>query len=377
MSDNELRLGVVGFGSFARLSLEHLLRSSRAQLRAVAEPDPENAEFARREFGGVAVFSNAEEIVSRSDIDLVYIASPPHLHCPLALAALAANKHVICEEPLALNLEDAETMIGVARERNRLLVSNLLQRYNPVFNLIRCLIDSKILGETVRACLENYSSDDKRPPDHWFWNRTMSGGIFVEQGGHFFDLFEGWFGPGEVLAAQQVARPTGGEIEAVQCAVRYGPDILAHFYHGFHQSSHLERQKLRIVFEQGEVVLDDWLPSRVVLNGMISESGIDVVSDMFPDAQVKTRPFEMNERTHRSRNKVFSVDAHVTLKWGTQGMQEQRFAEALDAIFQDQCVWIENHAHQRVVTFDNSRRALAMACRARELAEAEEKNSAQ
>jgi predicted dehydrogenase len=370
MSESDVRIGVAGFGAFARFAVGHFLRSPHVRLVGIAEPDAATAAAAQQKYPGVHVSPSAEDIVCRSDVDLVYIASPPHLHCPLALQALAADKHVVCEEPLALTVEDADTMIAVARERNCLLVSNLLQRYNQVFNLVRCLIDSKILGGTIRACVENYSSDEHRPPDHWFWNPLMSGGIFVEHGGHFFDLFEGWFAEGEVLSAQQMSRQKGGEMEAAQCAVRYGPDILASFYHGFHQSSRLDRQKIRIVFERGEVVLEEWVPSRVVLDGMVTESGIDALSDMFPDAQVRTRPFEMNERAQRARGKVFSADAHVTLKWGLHGVGEQRSGEALEAMFLDQCAWLRNRDHERVVTAEHGRRALAMSCRAREFAEA-------
>ncbi|MDQ3622442.1 MAG: Gfo/Idh/MocA family oxidoreductase [Verrucomicrobiota bacterium] len=72
-------------------------------------------------------------------------------------------------------------------------------------------------------------------PRHWFWDREKSGGIFIEHGVHFFDLFEWWLGPGKVLAAQQVQRPGSALIEHVSCTVLYRDSALVQFYHGFHQ----------------------------------------------------------------------------------------------------------------------------------------------
>ena len=64
-----------------------------------------------------------------------------------------------------------------------------------------------MLGEVLHGSFENYASDENLPAEHWFWDRAKSGGIFVEHGVHFFDLFAGWLGPGRVEAAQVGVRP--------------------------------------------------------------------------------------------------------------------------------------------------------------------------
>jgi predicted dehydrogenase len=80
-------------------------------------------------------------------------------------------------------------------------------------------------------------------PGTGFGSRRSAGGIFIEHGVHFFDLYRMWFGPGEVVAAQQSERPNGGIIDQVHCTVRYGSVLLANFYHGFHQYSRMESQE--------------------------------------------------------------------------------------------------------------------------------------
>ena len=132
-----------------------------------------------------------------------------------------------------------------------------MQRYNPIYEAVNSLIRSAILGDVLHGYFENYASDENLPHHHWFWDRAKSGGIFIEHGVHFFDMFAGWLGSGTVVAAQRGIRP--GSIptieEHVQCTVRYDPTILVNFYHGFHQAGRMDRQELRLVFEWGDVTL--------------------------------------------------------------------------------------------------------------------------
>ena len=146
-----------------------------------------------------------------------------------------------------------------------------MQRYNPLFEMISQLVSRKLLGELLHGYFENYASDENLPPEHWFWDREKSGGIFIEHGVHFFDLFAGWLGPGEVVAAQASRRPGTNIEDQVQCTVRYG-NAHVDFYHGFHQPGRLDRQELRLVFEQGDVLLSGWVPTYARVHAIADES---------------------------------------------------------------------------------------------------------
>ena len=123
---------------------------------------------------GIPDLQNAESLLARDDINLVYIATPPFLHHPQAIKALQAGKHVICEKPLAMNLRQADEMITLAREKRLLIPANLMQRYKSVFQSVQRLVESKVLGEFLHGFFENYASDEPLGPDHWFWDRTNS-----------------------------------------------------------------------------------------------------------------------------------------------------------------------------------------------------------
>jgi len=92
-------------------------------------------------------------------IDLVYIPTPPFLHFPQARAALLAGKHLICEKPLAMTVAQADELLALARERDLLCIANLMQRYNPLYDRARGLVESGLLGDCLHGGFENYASD--------------------------------------------------------------------------------------------------------------------------------------------------------------------------------------------------------------------------
>src|SRR5438477_12812192 len=134
-----------------------------------------------------------------------------------------------------MDLRQADEMITLARKKRLLVIANLMQRYNPLFETIHRLIESKLLGEFLHGFFENYASDEPLGPQHWFWDGSKSGGIYIEHGVHFFDMFTGWIGPGQVVSAERTLRPGSGVEEQVNCAVRYRGGAVVNLYHGLDQ----------------------------------------------------------------------------------------------------------------------------------------------
>jgi len=367
-TEDVIRIGVIGCGGFGLFALQHFTQIPGVKLVGMAGTHREAAYAAARRFG-VPDIVEVEALVEQPDLDLVYISTPPFLHYPQAMAALRAGKHVICEKPLALNLEQADEMIATARERGLLLVADLMQRYNPLFDTVRRLIESKVLGELLHAYFENYATDEGLPPEHWFWDRSKSGGIFVEHGVHFFDLFEGWLGRGEVVAAQcSVRRGTTIE-DQVQCTVRYGEGVHVNFYHGFHQPGRMDRQEMRLLFERGDVTLYEWVPTRVRIHAIADEKGTRDLCDLFPGARLDiTTVYPPKDRACRGRNKSLDIYQMFDLHWGEGNYKMHIYGELLRSMFRDQWAWIRDRSHVRRITEENGRASLAMAVEADRLA---------
>jgi predicted dehydrogenase len=228
MDDGLVGLGVVGCGGFGLFALQQFTQVPGVRLVGMAATHRPASLAAAARFG-VENTDDLGAFLGRDDVDVVYIATPPFLHHAQALAALEAGKHVIVEKPLAMTVGQADDLISVARRQDRLIVANLLQRYNPLFDAVRRLVEARVLGDVLRGTFENYASDENLPEAHWFWDRSRSGGIFIEHGVHFFDLFAGWLGTGRIEAAQVGVRPGTSIEEHVRCTARYGDSALVDF----------------------------------------------------------------------------------------------------------------------------------------------------
>jgi predicted dehydrogenase len=368
MQQADIGLGVIGCGGFGLFALQHFTQIEGVKLIGMAGTHRPAAIAAAKRFG-IPDIEDVEKLVRRDDIDLVYIATPPFLHHPQAMAALEAGKHVICEKPLALTVEQADAMIATARRHDRLVVANLMQRYNPLYATIDRLVREKVLGEVLHGYFENYASDENLPPDHWFWDRSRSGGIFVEHGVHFFDMFAGWLGPGRVESGQVGRRPGTAIEEQVQCAVRFGETALVNFYHGFHQTGRMDRQELRLVFERGDVTLFEWVPTRGRIHALADEAGTRALCDLFPRAQLDvTMTYAPKDRICHGRHKEIDAYQMVELSFGEGAVKSHLYGQLLRGMMADQVAWIRDRSHRRRVTEENGRDSLAVAREADRLA---------
>ncbi|HEV7867196.1 MAG TPA: Gfo/Idh/MocA family oxidoreductase [Chthoniobacteraceae bacterium] len=365
-----LGIGAIGAGGFGLFALQQFLQSPRAQLVGIAGTNAVAARAMAQRFGAVDLVE-VDTLLARPDIDLVYIATPPFLHYAQTRAALLAGKHVICEKPLAMTVAEADELVALAQAGDRLCIANLMQRYNPLFDAVKALVDSRILGECLHGFFENYAADEGLSAEHWFWDRSKSGGIFIEHGVHFFDLFAGWLGSGEVVAAQRVLRPGSGLEEQVQCTVRHASGPLVNFHHSFSQTGRLDRQEFRLLFERGDLTLEEWVPTRARIRAAVNEEQTRALMELFPGARLDVlKTYGGRDRAARGRHKEFDVFQQIELHQGLGDDKQRRYCELLRTLFDDQLAWLSDRSHARKITERNGRDSVAMAAAARDLADA-------
>src|SRR6516164_7202393 len=104
MGQGEIRVGVIGCGGFGLYALQQFAQVPGVKLVAMAGTSRPAARAAAQRFG-IPDIEAVDALLGRTDIDLVYIATPPFLHFPQAIAGLEAGMHVICEKPLAMTIE--------------------------------------------------------------------------------------------------------------------------------------------------------------------------------------------------------------------------------------------------------------------------------
>ena len=191
----KVRWGVIGAGGIARRrTIPEVLRfAEKSAIIALMDVDREALSAAAAAFGIPRVHLTVEELL-REDIDAVYIASPVAFHYTQTKQALEAGKHVLCEKPLALRVEEAEELMELAEKNNLKFGVAFMMRYNVYHERIKEFIDEGKLGQPVfaRAQLTCFY-----PPIPGAWRQTKAtggGGALTDMGCHCVDLLEWFFG---------------------------------------------------------------------------------------------------------------------------------------------------------------------------------------
>ena len=204
--ERPLRVGVIGVGFGATVHIP-AFQSEGLEVVAVAARREARAREAAAQFGIPRATGDWRELVASPEIDVVSIVSPHGLHREMAVAALEAGKHVLCEKPTALNAAEARAMRDAARASPATAMIAHEFRWAPQRAFVRRLLDEGYIGRFrfVRGSLE---VGPRRPPsalrpapDPDLGRR---GGFLWGLGSHYLDAFRHWFG--EITAVQAMMR---------------------------------------------------------------------------------------------------------------------------------------------------------------------------
>ena len=166
----------------------------QTEMTAVAGRTAESAQAAADRLGWLGSEANWKDLVARDDVDLVDICTPGDTHAEIAIAALEAGKHVLCEKPLANSVAEATQMADAAdaaAERGVLAMVGFTYRRVPAIQLARRLVEEGRIG-TVRHVRAQYLQDwltDEESPLSWRLDKDRAGsGALGDIGAHVIDL---------------------------------------------------------------------------------------------------------------------------------------------------------------------------------------------
>ena len=173
---------------------------------------------------------------------------------------------------------------------------------------------------------------------------------------------------GQGRGREVCVRPGTTIEDQVQCTVRYG-DVLVNFYHGFTQIGRMDRQELRLVFERGDVRLDEWIPIRATIHAVVDEADASTLCELFPGARLDVKAsYSGKDRDCSGRHKALNIHQRVEMSCGHGVQKMHRYGEMVRDLFADQLAWIADRRHVRRVTNENGIDALAVAVDADNLA---------
>ena len=361
-------LGLIGCGAFGAFCLETFTKLPGVRVAAAADVREELAQQIGRTYG-VPALHNPDDLIAREDVDLVHVATPPSTHHELVMAAVKAGKHCLCEKPLAVSVAQGDQMLAAAAEAGVIVPVNFVLRHNPITDAVKAIIDSGLLGDVVSARLTNCAGDTPLGKDHWFWDKDVSGGIFIEHGVHFFDLYSYWLGQGEMLFAHTELREGTTQEDRVTCAVRHAGGAVASHYHGFDQMTLMDRTDHRLVLEQGDIRVDGWIPLSLTVNAAVDDEGMAGLTEICRGGAVETiAGYDGDLGSTTGRGKQRHVTQRIRLNYCPQPDKQVLYANSVGELLADQIAFVRDPAHQRRVTEENGLDALALAETAANLA---------
>lgn len=359
---------MIGAGSFAAFAARAFREVDGVNILAVSDISTVAGNHLAEQLSAT-FYNQYQDLLDDKRIELVYIATPPSLHYEMTRQALRSGKHVICEKPAALTLEQAIEVHELAMQSNLLYVVNLMQRYNPLYHKVKNIIEEKILGEFLHGYFENYASDEYLDEEHWFWKESMSGGIFIEHGVHFFDMFTGWLGKGEVINAIELKRPgiTTSITDRVQATILYQLGIV-NFYHGFDQPKILDRQEMRLQFERGDITLYEWVPVSLKLHGILKQDDKERLMKLLDPVAINVDVSSEEMKQAKGRFKEINYNDVVTLHYKSHKEKVALYQQLLTDMLEDQWQWMRSRFHTRVIDGNNAVASLQVAVQAKQKA---------
>lgn len=183
------KIAIIGCGAIGHAHADAYKQDERVEIAWVVDPLPGRAQSFAEKHGVGRAATDAAEVFQDPSVEAVSICLPNDLHAPLSMAALRAGKHVLCEKPIALTLEEALAMQAEAAKQKKELVIGVVNRYNSYVNLVKDLIAAGELGKLYHVSLSFKSFRSIPGLGGWFTSKKNSGGgVMIDWGIHYLDL---------------------------------------------------------------------------------------------------------------------------------------------------------------------------------------------
>lgn len=201
-----VRWGVLGTGWIAERFAASLREHTRQVVHAVGSRTDHTARRAADAFGAARAHGSYEALVADPDVDVVYVATPHHLHLPHALLAIEAGKHVLVEKPVGLDAGEARTIGEAADRAGVFCMEAMWTLFLPKFDVVRQVLADGVLGDVVAA---HADMGERFDVPHRITRPELAGGPLLDLGTYAVTFATWTLGAPDVVAAVATPGPGG------------------------------------------------------------------------------------------------------------------------------------------------------------------------
>lgn len=176
---------IIGYGGMGSYHAEHLIPAQGERIAVMGVFDIDGTRMTAAQEKGLKTYVSFAEVLADAQVDAVLIATPNDVHKELAIAAMQAGKHVVCEKPVAMNVEELDAILAVAKETNQHFIVHQNRRWDPDFLMVRQMYQSQPIGEIFQ--LESRVQGANGIPGDWRHLKEHGGGMLLDWGVHLLD----------------------------------------------------------------------------------------------------------------------------------------------------------------------------------------------
>ena len=177
------KAGIIGYGAIAAFHCKKVVKPENYQFTGAFDIDMNRKNAAVGD--GLKFYNTQEALLTDGKIDIILVATPNNSHKDIAISAMKAGKHVICEKPVSLNSTELEEMIKVAEENNVIFTVHQNRRWDKDFRIIHSIYNSYTLGDIFR--IESRVQGSRGIADTWRRRKEYGGGMMYDWGVHLID----------------------------------------------------------------------------------------------------------------------------------------------------------------------------------------------
>ena len=254
---NKIKIGIVGTGYMGGTHAQIFAKETRAEVAALYDIRPERSARVAR-MTGARVFESAAQVFENSDA--VIITTPNTRHVELAIAAVNAGKHVLCEKPMATNLADAQRVLDAANAAKTVFQVGHNRRYAPVYVKLK-----ELLSDFAPHSAHIKMNRGELQNPEWTSDTAITGGFLYETTIHLFDMMRFQFG--EIAGISGFgSQKTYDEIDNFSLLIKFESGLHATFASSADASWHFPFERVE-VFGQHRTILTQEMENITDNNG--------------------------------------------------------------------------------------------------------------
>ena len=189
-----LRWGILGCGDVAEYKGgPPLYTVDDSELIAVMRRDRTKAEDFAKRHSAKRAYSDIDDLLADDELNAIYIATPPYLHYEHTLRVAEAGKHILCEKPMAMTVEECQRMVDTCHDAGVTLMLAYYRNFYPNIVKMKALMDEGAIGDVVLARVNHtgFYDPSRHELSSWRVNRDVSGGgVLMDLGSHRISLLQ-------------------------------------------------------------------------------------------------------------------------------------------------------------------------------------------